>query len=500
MLSLMIFVPLIGAAIVLFLPERNNRAIKWVALLFSVIPLLMALYLAFTYNFVAGAIGYEEYLSWIPNLNVNYHLGVDGISLPLVLLISILTPLVILYSFTMESKTKAFFILLLMQMTGTFGVFLSLDLFLFFLFWEISVVPMYFIINSWGGPNRRWAAIKFFIYTMAGSIAMLMMIQLIFLATNSFDIVHLSTQRPFTGNQTLPLLSNSTWQALAFLAFFLAFAIKVPLFPLHTWFPEAYTEAPDGGTALLSGLLAKMGVFGFIRIVWPLFPEASAIFAPIIGGLALVNIIYGAFAALAQTDLKRMLAYSSFNHMGFMMLGLAAAMAATNGNLDDRAIAVNGTVLQMFNHGITTGALFLLVGVLFTRTGLRDMRSFGGLGTRVPIFAGVMLFSVMSSLGLPGLNNFWGEFLIMRGVWASNPLYAALATIGLVLTALYLLRMMKNVFFGPLNSRWNTMPDMDRRELFTLVPLMAVMVLIGFIPATILDLVNRTVVNILSRL
>ncbi|MBI3943660.1 MAG: NADH-quinone oxidoreductase subunit M [Chloroflexi bacterium] len=500
MLSLMTFVPLIGAAIALFLPERNSRAIKWVALLFSIIPLLMALYLAFTYNFVAGAIGYEENFSWIPGLNVNYHLGVDGISLPMVLLIGILTPLVVLYSFTLEDKVKPFFMLLLMQMTGIFGVFLSLDLFLFFLFWEISVVPMYFMINNWGGPNRRWAAIKFFIYTMAGSIAMLMMIQVIYLATNSFDIVHLSTQRPFTGDQALPLLSNATWQILAFLGFFLAFAIKVPLFPLHTWFPEAYTEADDGSTALLSGLMAKMGVFGFIRIVWPLFPEAAAVFAPIIGGLALVNIIYGAFAALAQTDLKRMLAYSSFNHMGFMILGLAAAMAATTGNVDDRAIAVNGTVLQMFNHGITTGALFLLVGVLFTRTGLRDIRSFGGLGTRVPIFAGVMLFSVMSSLGLPGLNNFWGEFLIMRGVWASNPLYAALATVGLVLTALYLLRMMKDVFFGPLNSRWNTLPDMDRREMFTLVPLMAVMLLIGFIPAAVLDLVNRTVVNILSRL
>jgi len=380
----------------------------------------------------------------------------------------------------------AFFMLLL---TGMLGVFCALDFVLFYVFWEIGLVPMYFLIGIWGGPRREYAAIKFFLYTLAGSVAMLLGFLYIYSATGTFSIpgaaATFETMRPFAANTTIV--------SLAFWGIFLAFAIKLPLWPFHTWLPDAHTEAPTAGSVILAGVLLKLGGYGFIRILLPVFPSAFKHWAPLIATLAVISIIYGALVCIAQTDLKRLIAYSSVSHMGYVMLGLAAAAGGISvaGQQTSVAIALNGAVLQMFNHGIITGALFLLVGVIYERAHTRDLAAFGGLGAVVPIYYGFMLVAGFASLGLPGLAGFWSELLVFRGTFGIVPMAAVIGVLGIVFTAVYMLwRIIQRMFLGEASERWKSLPDMYTWEVISLAPLVVVMLLFGVYPTPIISLIN----------
>ncbi len=502
-LTLITFIPLAGAILILFIPKQRSQAIKWTALIVSLVPLILAIVVWNGYDHAVGAPRFqfaEEYY-WFEAISARYHVGVDGISVSLILLTALLTPLSLLYSFTIEDRPKAFFALFLFLETGMFGVFAALDFFLFFVFWEIGLIPMYFLINQWGGKNRRYASIKFFLYTLVGSVGMLLTMQALYFATGTFDLIELASIQPFTGpEQALPFISNHWAQILAFWALFLAFAIKVPMWPLHTWLPDAHTEAPTAGSVILAGVLLKMGAYGFLRIILPIFPDAAQRFGLPVAILALFSIIFGAFAAMAQKDLKRMIAYSSVNHMGYVMLGVSAVMVAAGGSVEDKAIALNGAVLQMFNHGITTGALFLLIGVIYERAHTRDLSAFGGLGVTMPLFAAMMLVTTLASLGLPGLNGFVSEFLVFRGAFPIITPITVLAGLGLLVTAVYLLWMVQRIFLGPENPKWTALPDMDRREVVALAPLVALMVIIGVAPAWILEVINESVLSLIGMM
>jgi NADH-quinone oxidoreductase subunit M len=393
--------------------------------------------------------------------------------------------------------------LFLVLESGMLGVFLALDLMLFFVFWEIGLVPMYFLINQWGSANRSYASLKFLIYTMAGSLGLLLAIQLIGLASGTFDLVAI-TSRWSAINQPLTVLGLpiaipiATVKAVAFWAFVIAFAIKVPIWPFHTWLPDAHTEAPTAGSMILAGVLLKLGAYGFLRLVLPLYPEQARASAWILGLLAVLAIVLGAFASWGQGDFKRLVAYSSVNHMGFVVLGIAAA-AYARGTLaaPDAVIAVNGAVLQMFNHGLSAAGMFLLVGVIYERTHTRDLAAYGGLFPLAPIYGGVLLFTAMASLGLPGLNGFVSEFLVVRGVWPIFSLYTALAMIGLLITGAYILKGVRMVLHGPLNEKWlGHALEINRREVIAIAPLMALMLIIGVWPSWILNVINQTVLRL----
>lgn len=496
-LSIMLFAPLIGAVVVLALPKEKPALLKWVALAITFIPLALAFVLWFSYDRSVGGMQFEELALWIPGINVHYRVAVDGISLTMVLLTAILTTLSVFYSFIIDERPKEYFAFFLLLETAMMGVFMALDFFLFYVFWELSLVPMYFLIGIWGGPRREYAAIKFFLYTLAGSVAMLLAIIGMYLATGTWDILEMATLQPFAGNPTLA--------ALAFWAVFVGFAIKVPVFPFHTWLPDAHVEAPTAGSVILAGVLLKLGAYGMIRILLPIFPGAFKQFAPIVATLATISIVYGALVAMAQWDLKKLIAYSSVNHMGYVMLGVAAAAAVGGSSsqavLDSQTIALNGAVLQMWNHGIITGALFFLVGVIYERAHTRDLKAFGGLGAKVPVFAGVLTVTTFASLGLPGLAGFVSEFLVFRGAFALIRPYAIVSALGIVISAAYLLwKVIQQVLLGPLSERWARLTDMNAREVATLAPLLLLMLLVGLYPAMILDVINQAANAIVSAL
>jgi NADH-quinone oxidoreductase subunit M len=499
MLSSVVFFPLLGAIVVLLLPRDRLGAIRWTALTFAAIELILAIVMGLLYGAstasadILGTMQLRENLTWIPTIGINYSLGVDGISLLLVILTTLLTLVSIGASFGIEQKVKNYMAFMLLLECGMLGVFLATNLFLFYVFWELMLIPAYFLVGGWGGERRIYAALKFVLYTSVGSLLMLAGI----IALGYYHQVA-------TGSYTLDLVSllntrlDSTVQTWLFLAFAAAFAIKVPLFPLHSWLPDAYSEAPAPVTAMLAGAMSKTGAYGFLRFCIPLFPQAAQALAPLFSILAVIGILYCAILALTQRDLKRLLGYSSISHLGVIMLGLFAFNAQ----------GAEGAVVQMVNHGITTAALFLIVGFLEARTGTRRIRDFGGLATRLPVLATVMAIAALSSLGLPGLNSFAGEFLTLFGVFRSNVMFGVLATAVVVPAAWYMLRFFLSVMEGPRQTEGNvgaalrraTLPDIHLGEFLTLTPLLALIFYLGLQPLPLTFLMEQSVLNTLQVL
>ncbi len=485
LLSLVIFLPLLGVIAIALLRGMGPSVVKGIAFTISLLTFVISIGL-YT-GFDVGTEGFQtdnELLyqrnAWITGLGISYHIGIDGISLWLILLTTFLTPVCILAAWnSVEKGLNGFMMSLLALETGMLGVFCSLDLFLFFVFWEAMLIPMYFLIGIWGGERRIYATIKFVLYTMAGSALMLVgILALYFQNGNSFDLTTLSG--PFKED------------SLLFLAFFIAFAIKVPLFPFHTWLPDAHVEAPTVGSVILAGVLLKMGTYGIIRFCLPLFPEAAALHTPWIVTLAVIGIIYGALVAMVQPDLKKLVAYSSVSHLGFVVLGLFSQSHE----------AIQGSVLQMVNHGLSTGALFLLVGMIYERRHSRMIVDFGGLAKRMPIFASIFLIVTLSSIGLPGLNGFVGEFMILLGSFvegAFSKWYVVLATTGVILAAVYMLWMFQRVMFGKLDKTNESLPDLNSREIAVLVPILVFIVWIGVFPNTFLKPMETSVEKVATK-
>lgn len=490
-LTLILFLPTAAAVVIFLLPKTRETLIKWVAFLSSLLPLLLTVLLWNGFNGDQVGFQFQEQAAWFPSIASTYHIGIDGISLPMVLLTTLLTPLCLLASFSIKDRIKPYMILFLLLETGMLGVFVSLDLLLFFVFWEIGLVPMYFLINQWGSENRNYASLKFILYTMAGSLGLLLSIQLIGVVSGTFDLPEvLKSWTGLTGS--LLGLPIATVKSIAFWVFVVAFAIKVPVWPFHTWLPDAHTEAPTPGSMILAGVLLKLGAYGFLRLVLPLFPVESKFFAGGLVFLAVMAIIFGAFAAFGQRDFKKLVAYSSINHMGFVVLGIAVGAAALG--TENSHIALNGAVLQMFNHGLSSAGMFFLVGVIYERAHTRNLDEFGGLFTLIPVYGGLLLFISMASLGLPGLNGFVSEFLVVRGAWPVFTAATALSMIGLLFTGAYVLLSLKKVLHGPVNSRWiGHLSEISTREIYVLVPLIVFILAIGIWPAWILDIINKAV-------
>ena len=481
LLSWIVFSPLFGALAVLFVPKSKTEWMKWVAAAVMGFDLVLGLLLMSRFDPSNSAVQFLENYVWIPQIGAHYMLGVDGISFPMVVLTLLLSFLACVGSFGIRERQKEYYFLYLLLVMGMLGTFLALDLFLFYVFWEIVLVPMYFLIGIWGGPRKEYAAIKFFLYTLFGSLFMLLGILALYFyqAPHTFSMMEL-------GTRTYPIF----FQQVVFLALFLSFAIKVPIWPFHTWLPDAHVEAPTPISVILAGVLLKMGTYGFFRISYPILPEGAKWFGPYMGILAVIGIVYGGFVALAQKDFKKMVAYSSVSHMGFVLLGLAAFTSD----------GFNGALLQMFTHGTITGGLFLLVGVLYDRAHTRDLDAFGGLGARVPIYAGILIFFSLASLGLPGMAGFVSEFLCLLGTFTVYPWFAALSCIGIILAASYLLYTIQRVLLGPLNPKWANLAEINGREIFTLVPLMVLILAIGVYPKFILDYLTPTLNALLAKL
>jgi NADH-quinone oxidoreductase subunit M len=511
LITILTAVPLIGALAVLGLGAQNKRLARGLALTFSFIALALTLILWHQFSPASGELQFEELHAWIPAIGVQYHVGIDGLGLLMLLLSAIVVPMSIAASWHIQERTPLYFSLVLFLQAGLFGTFTALNFFHWFIFWELSLIPAFFLIRLWGDPQRASAATQFFVYTIAGSVALLLAFLAIFQCTGEFDFISLSDLA--RNGQLIPALAAKiSWHMFApqqvaliiFCGAFLGFAVKVPLIPFHTWLPSTYAEAPTGTSMLLTGAMSKMGVYGFLRILLPIFyAEMRSLRTPLLW-LAVATIVLSAYAALAQKDLKRILAYSSINHLGYCMLGIVSVARFTGDNAvfaTDKAAALNGVILQMFNHGLTAATLFWFVALLENRSGgLRGLNDFGGLRKVAPVFCGLMGIALFSSLGLPGLNGFVGEFLIFRGAFPLATWATALAVIGLLATAIFILTILQRVFSGPLNERWSKLPDLTIGERLALLPPIAIMFVLGIYPQLILGVINGTAMKIAQQL
>ena len=484
-LSLLVFLPTLGALALLLIPRERTQWLFKTALLFASLTFLWSLKVLWRFDPALGEMQFKERFAWIPTYGIDYFVGIDGISLFLVLLTTLLGPIVILASWTINKRVKEYLFFMLTLETGMVGAFVALDLFLFYVFWEVMLVPMYFLIGVWGGPRRVYAALKFVLYTMSGSL--LMLVAIIYLATRNSQVTQILT---FDLLQIYNLHLPYEEQLWLFLAFALSFAIKVPLFPFHTWLPDAHVEAPTAASVILAGVLLKMGTYGFLRFAIPLFPDATLVAAPFIIALAVIGIVYGAVVAMMQADLKKLVAYSSVSHLGFVMLGLFAL------NLQ----GVQGAIYHMLSHGLSTGALFLIVGMIYERRHTRMIDDFGGLWKPMPIFSAIFLVVTLSSIGLPGLNGFVGEFLILLGAFKTVPLWTAGAATGVVLGAIYMLWMFRRVVLGPLSRPENQkLKDIGVREIVILAPILALILFMGIYPQPFLSRMKPSVELIIQR-
>jgi len=482
-LSWTVFVPLLGMIAVLFVHKEKHNAIRWISTAAGIVTLILTLIVLKDFDWTTAQMQFTELYSWIPAINAQYFMGVDGISVPMLVLTSLLSLVAILISFNITKRVKEYFAFLLLLECGMMGVFVSLDFFLFYVFWEVMLVPMYFLIGVWGGPRREYAAIKFFLYTLFGSIFMLVAILVLYF-----------TSKPHTLNMMELIQLGPTFargvQIFAFAFFFIAFAIKVPVWPFHTWLPDAHVEAPTAISIILAGVLLKMGTYGMLRVSWPMLPQGLQYFAIPITILGVIAIIYGALVSMAQTDLKKLVAYSSVSHMGYCMMALGAYTSVT---------ALSGCMFQMVSHGLITGALFLLVGVLYDRAHTREIAAFGGVGKKLPVYTAIMTTFCMASLGLPGMSGFISEFMIFVGSFPSYPIMVGIAVLGVVLTAAYILRMVQRVFLGEFDAaKWGGLSEINFREIIAVAPLGVLTIFIGVYPKPLSDLMKVTLENLVT--
>src|SRR5215211_5421988 len=487
-LSIILFEPLLGAALILLISKQNENAIRWIANVTAFVGFVISIPLWFRFNAQSGEFQFVERAPWIPSIGAEYFLGVDGLTVLLILLTTMMGSIAVLSSWTaITERVKEYYIFLLVLQTGMLGAFMSLDFLLFFLFWEVMLVPMYFLIGIWGSANRLYSAIKFFLYTLAGSVVMLLGILAVYFQTpatatspHTFDV---------TVMQQMSLPYDLQWWV--FLAFFLGFAVKVPMFPFHTWLPDAHTDAPTAGSVILAAVMLKMGTYGFLRFSLPILPEGTRAFVPMMVVLSIVGIVYGALVALAQRDWKRLVAYSSVSHMAMVMLGMFAL----------NPVGITGSIIQQLNHGISTGGLFLLVGVVYERRHTREISEYGGLSKVMPVYAAVFLLMTMSSIGLPTLNGFIGELLILQGVFVANKIWAAFAASGVVLGAAYMLYLYQRTMFGKIENVKNEhLADLSHREFATFAPLLILAVWMGIYPKPFIDRLQTSVDRVVVRI
>lgn len=512
-LSLITFLPVLGMILLLLIPKNKPEAVKILSLLVTVIQLIIAAFLTMNFDYSAGGVFEQSSfqflekfrwiqltgISWLGNLKIDYFLGVDGISMPMILLTAIVSLIATISSWTIAKHIKGYFAMLLLLNTGMMGVFVSLDMFLFYIFWELMLLPMYFLIGIWGGPRKEYAAIKFFIYTLFGSIFILIvMIGLYFSVQETigttkvftFNLLEMMNQSNYTADGILSPLNPYNLRFAAYIALFVGFAIKIPMFPFHTWLPDAHVEAPTPISVILAGVLLKMGTYGILRISFPIFPEITIQLSWYIALFGMINILYGAFCALAQKDFKKLIAYSSVSHMGYVLLGMASLSSA----------GITGAIFQMFNHGTITSMLFLIVGVIYDRAHTRGLDDFGGLASQMPVYTGFVTVAFFAAIGLPGMNGFISEALVFIGAFSNDTtrITAIISTLGILFGAGYMLWALQRIFFGQLNDKWSSLTDLTAREYIMLIPLSIIIIFLGIYPSAMLGMMNTSVNSLVN--